>query len=187
MKMIFCILTYSVFAFAETPQNVEDYLLRFQESAKHHMGFHYPSNNRAPKFKLGLSPFLNKDKYLGENWWFAQPKLDGQCVQSSNNACVEPTIIFDTRTWNRSGDLYREMLFFHEMGHCVLKLKHDSSDMNIMHPDGPMRNTYLINRELYHEKLFASTKREVEYVKFGGNNRRVNLASGIGHHNVSNK
>lgn len=188
-RILFCILFCNSLAFAETPQNVDDYLHRFEVASLRNLGFRYPGQNRTPKFKLGLSPFLPQDKNLGHNWWFAQSQMDGECDRTSNNSC-QFVIAFDTLTWQKSDDLYREILFFHEMGHCVLLLPHDASEMvarkvhyafSVMHPEPISQVTYLLNRDLYHERFFASTKNKVEKIRgirhvVPDHSRRFNLA-----------
>ena len=52
----------------------------------------------------------------------------GQCAHKDN----EPnTVIIDKIYWDKSNDLQREFVVFHELGHCVLNREHlDDADNN---------------------------------------------------------
>ena len=54
--------------------------------------------------------------------------------RDSNGSIVEtPAITFDTQFWNETSDELRAVLFYHEMGHCVLDQDHRDND-SIMQP-----------------------------------------------------
>lgn len=198
-RVAICILFCNALAFAEQPPGIGDYFQRFREAAKRHAGARYPGENRV-NFRLGMSPYLHT-RDLGHTWWFAEWVPDAICLKSPRNACSEPVIAFDTKTWLTAGDAYREMLVFHELGHCVLNLDHDPAEMvagkqhfalSVMHPGpGPAWDTYIVNRELYHEKLFARLKGVVEKItgvkhERGDSSRRFNLARSVRRHLAGN-
>ncbi len=135
----------SLTALAETPS---DYVGRFQDEALLHAGARYPLSIN---IRLGLP---QKEKRKGS---------DARCVKTEKRACRMPVIEIDIVAWLQADDLYRELLVFHEMGHCILNLGHE--DNGIMHPDGPGSNDYLIDRERFHQKLFSNLKEIVKGVK----------------------
>lgn len=51
-----------------------------------------------------------------------EDNVAGQCSYSYNRP---RQVTIDTPFWTRSGQLSREMIIFHELGHCVLNLDHD--------------------------------------------------------------
>jgi len=50
----------------------------------------------------------------------------GACKRNADNE-NDPEIFFDTPYWRTATQLEREYVFFHELGHCFLKLSHDDS------------------------------------------------------------
>lgn len=52
----------------------------------------------------------------------SEDHVAGQCSYSYNRP---RQVTIDTPFWNRSSQLSREMIVFHELGHCVLNLDHD--------------------------------------------------------------
>lgn len=85
----------------------------------------------------------------------------GQCTYSN----FEPNrIIIDREFWDAASTLSREMVVFHELGHCVLLRGHDESTsgdgfcLSIMR-SGTLncRDAYSVqNREYYLNELFSS-------------------------------
>lgn len=59
-----------------------------------------------------------------------------------------PLIIVRQDTWDRMSDAEREELMFHEMGHCILKRKHNSNLTDDGYPESIM-NPYMIRGTLY--------------------------------------
>ena len=57
-----------------------------------------------------------------------EPGVIGQCGHNDNKPS---TVIIDKIYWDKSNDLQREFVVFHELGHCVLKREHlDDADNN---------------------------------------------------------
>ncbi len=83
----------------------------------------------------------------------------GQCQYHSNQTNL---IIIDENFWQRASNNLREMVVFHELGHCVLGRGHDESKDNegyclsIMRSGlGDCRDQYnLSTREEYLDELF---------------------------------
>jgi hypothetical protein len=73
-------------------------------------------------------------------------------------------IRIDRRWWNQMGDTFqREILIFHELGHCELNRPHTEemrnmfAPMSIMYPSVNVSHwrTYLLNHDYYIKELFA--------------------------------
>jgi len=72
-------------------------------------------------------------------------------------------VVFDAGYWTGATDLEKEMLVFHELGHCLLGRQHDDSTdvdgtcLSIMHSGtGTCRNAYnLTTRSKYLDELFG--------------------------------
>lgn len=69
-------------------------------------------------------------------------------------------ILISREYWERSNDMSREMLVFHELGHCILLRDHRDDNDGWGHPNSLMRWKmfdswiYEANREYYIEELF---------------------------------
>lgn len=50
--------------------------------------------------------------------------IAGTCQFSGTNPRL---VTIDSDFWNSSGDLFREFIVFHELGHCALRRDHDES------------------------------------------------------------
>lgn len=87
-----------------------------------------------------------------------EANVAGICQYSSQNP---NRITIDRTFWNNSSTANREMVVFHELGHCVLAQGHrETTDQNgfclsIMRSGtGPCRTVYANNREYYLDELF---------------------------------
>lgn len=96
-------------------------------------------------------------------WGDLPEDKNGNCRISS---FATPVITINQRVWPRLDEPRRELLLFHELGHCVLKREHD--DRTILQrgrnlPDSVMHtylldsNVYQENREHYLDELFSSS------------------------------
>jgi hypothetical protein len=74
-------------------------------------------------------------------------KLDDGTVQ----------VAIQESAWENLSPNRRELVIFHELGHCVLGLGH--SDFGIMRPDGGDDSDYETNRERYLDLLFNTIPR----------------------------
>ncbi len=85
----------------------------------------------------------------------------GQCVHDNLNP---DRVVIDADFWNKSTDLHREFLVFHELGHCVLGRGHlDTRDaegkcISIMNAgSATCRSNYTIaTRATYLDELFQN-------------------------------
>lgn len=74
-----------------------------------------------------------------------------------------PVITINKKRWNLLEEVDREILLFHEMGHCVLKRLHHNelsrrgAPQSMMHAYALDRYTYLLNESYYLEELFSHT------------------------------
>jgi hypothetical protein len=75
-----------------------------------------------------------------------------------------PTITVDPQAWADSTEAEREELIFHEMGHCVLRRKHDTAldlegkPKSLMHPLKIGTDTYLSQQTVYLDELFSQSQ-----------------------------
>ena len=71
-----------------------------------------------------------------------------------------PVVNINWAYWKNSTDLERELLMFHELGHCVLKVPHHAGQMpdgtptSIMHPNKTNANAYSKYYNQYVIQLF---------------------------------
>jgi len=63
--------------------------------------------------------------------------------------CGPSGVTLDRSFWEKSSDLGREALVFHELGHCVLGLGHDIKDIVV--------NGQMIHRSLMYPSTFGET------------------------------
>jgi len=82
------------------------------------------------------------------------PKTVGLCKPSS-----PPEIIISREYWERSDNLRREGVMFHELAHCILDRGHvdtvvQGCPKSIMHPHVLPRRCYSLWRDEYIEELF---------------------------------
>lgn len=155
----------SATTWAQEPTEVGEYVERFRAVASRELGFNFPFEmiRGRVQFRVArLSTHPLNDRIRA-----------GTCVGSVDRRgkyCQRPTVYIDRDTWARASDLYRELLVFHELGHCFLFRKHSGSSLNIwnlritaslMHPQGPDMQTYFVDRRRYHEELFRDFKDEL--------------------------
>lgn len=96
---------------------------------------------------------------LGDIEEIHQENVAGSCKYGSH---INNEVTIDQSFWNRSSNLYKEFVVFHELGHCVLLRGHDESANNqgqclsIMRSGtGSCRDSYSHqNREAYLDELF---------------------------------
>ena len=83
----------------------------------------------------------------------------GQCSYGTHES---PHVTIDSEFWDAVGDLYKEMVVFHELGHCYLKRGHlegrtiNGNCISIMRSgDGSCRDNYTATtRQGYIDELF---------------------------------
>lgn len=93
---------------------------------------------------------IKTENYIGEN-------IIAQCRQ---NHVSTPEIAVSRQEWVKADEYEREMILFHEMGHCVLHRYHtakkdvDGIATSIMGPYILPSTLYKNRRELYMKELF---------------------------------
>jgi len=109
-------------------------------------------------------------------------KAAGVCIRT-----IRPVIIFNVLMWDMFSDFYKEMLVFHELGHCVLNrnhpdqyevyqvpnfLKHSSCPYSLMDSNRTERtmteSCYRLYRDYYILELFASPEKRKLLFNYGG-------------------
>lgn len=65
-----------------------------------------------------------------------------------------PRIVLDHNSWDKMDKDTREVLVFHELGHCILDLNHDNSKPAVMNSFLMMGSLYNYNRKLLLDELF---------------------------------
>jgi hypothetical protein len=120
--------------------------------------FHGRREFNDPKFKVGDIPINFGDT--------TNPDYDGVCLVYSDET---KEIIIRKSWWDRAHPLQREMMVFHELGHCRLGRTHEEETVpvgerplkvSLMNPVIPDSTTYESAREGYISELFTySTNR----------------------------
>lgn len=130
-------------AYPETPEALWDYFQRFETAAAQN----------------GVSIDLASLNISAEFKELPQDGVAGTCTYGSHQP---GHIVIDETFWRQSNDLWKEMIVFHELGHCVLHRDHweginaDGTCESIMRSGlEPCRDNYrLSTREGYLEELF---------------------------------
>ena len=74
---------------------------------------------------------------------------------------IPRTILISEKHWNEASNIQREMLVFHELGHCALGRLHKTStnpwgeEMSLMYPKIFSPQTYKENYEYFIHELFS--------------------------------
>jgi len=83
----------------------------------------------------------------------------GMCSFSSSG---RNHVDFSTSAWSRGSDTFKEMLSFHELGHCLLGRGHKNTTHSSGRPESIMNSwlfnekTYLANRDAYLKELYTA-------------------------------
>lgn len=67
---------------------------------------------------------------------------------------MTPKIVIDREYWDRETETLRELLMFHELGHCVLLKDHVSTNYEVMSPYILSEDYYVDNRDSLLDTLF---------------------------------
>ncbi len=134
-------------SFAEVPEGLWDYFQRFEEEAA----------------ARGLNLDLNSLNISAEFMEISQDGVAGTCTYGSHQP---GHVVIDETFWSRASDLFKEMIVFHELGHCVLFFDHregvhaDGTCVSIMRSGvGDCRDNYrLTTREVYLDELFGQSQ-----------------------------
>ncbi len=85
----------------------------------------------------------------------------GVCLIYTNN---EREVLVDLEWWNKQGNRRKELLIFHELGHCALGRHHDDSKVEgtnyattIMNPTLISSKDYINFLDPYHFELFTGS------------------------------
>jgi len=87
----------------------------------------------------------------------------GMCTYSSSG---RNSVALSSSAWNSGSDAFREMLLFHELGHCLLGRGHKNTKHSDGRPESIMasslfsQKTYLANRDQYLKELFTAESRQ---------------------------
>lgn len=93
-----------------------------------------------------------------------KPEYDGVCLIYDDGT---KEVVIKKSWWEKANLVSRRVMVFHELGHCRLGRKHDSSTVevdgekvktSIMHPQIPDHNTFGMNEEGYLTELFTQSK-----------------------------
>ncbi len=88
------------------------------------------------------------------------PYVEGSCQVSERN---DPVIVLNQDGWKAYGEFSREIVIFHELGHCILHREHDNGTVerngetipaSIMNKHVLDVEDYLLNRDYYLQELF---------------------------------
>lgn len=136
------------------PPSPSEYVARFQSALQKHAGARLPDKFMA-RVVFHVKPLWHNGDDAGclterpmKPLWVDDPR-----------GCTDKIVIeLDSWTWIHANDLYREILVFHELGHCVLSRGHeeekwDGIPASLMVQSGLGWKTYLVRREGYHAEL----------------------------------
>lgn len=73
----------------------------------------------------------------------------GQCDEGTN------TIIVDSQCWNAEDDTQKQIMLYHELGHCVLHEGH-SQTADIMYPSRVSEDIYNYQPDYFLGRLFSA-------------------------------
>lgn len=131
--------------------------------------------NIGPEFKPYVDMFECEAKRMGRplkiktlTVEFGDTKYRGEyviglCGQSN---MLNPVITIDKEFWDESSETSREILMFHELGHCILDKNHNNNMImlptvawpipaSIMGAELLSDNYYVLNRDYYLHELFS--------------------------------
>ena len=134
-------------AYPNVPKTIWIYFQRFEEAAE----------------KQGIAIDLNAQNISAEIMEITEDGVAGTCSYGSHQP---EHIVIDKTFWKETSDLFKEMIVFHELGHCSLFLGHreevnaDGTCASIMRSGlGDCRDNYRVStRESYWEELFKRVK-----------------------------
>ena len=137
-----------------------------------------PSENGGGTTPSGLAdpePFQTQFKELGKAYGaiFIAEKVVfsfrsffgstiGMCISGSSRT---NQVQYSTSAWRGGSNTFREMLSFHELGHCLLGRGHKNSNHSDGRPESVMKSsifnekTYLAHRDEYLKELFSAGSR----------------------------
>lgn len=101
---------------------------------------------------------------------FGDTKKEGKNVIGVCYHSITPEIVINLEYWNKEDDLGREELMFHELGHCIYDLEHDTRVLvdewcpfSVMHPYVLPFGCYELFHDHYIEQLFYEEDESNEY------------------------
>lgn len=129
-------------------------------------------NTTNPEFNSQISAFVTYAKETTQNSNFklgdipvnfgdtTQSQFDGVCLKYSNG---QREVLIKMSWWNRATPKQREVLIFHELGHCSLNRSHydeeiDNEKVSIMSSTVPNSNTYNDFKSEYLTELFTGDR-----------------------------
>lgn len=170
MKVISCLLLMLVFTGCGMPLGKKDGLVRVEGvTTKRH-------STTDPRFSTYIQKFEDKaasetstsDFKVGDvpvNFGdTTKPNYDGVCLLYPDGT---KEVIIKKSWWKSANKVSKKIMIFHELGHCRLGRKHDSSTVeidgrqvktSIMHPVIPDYATFGTYQEGYLNELFTENK-----------------------------
>jgi hypothetical protein len=135
------------------------------------------TNSREPMYRaikpaeVEVAPFYDKFKRdrlkyteteTDEHVYFYFSDLKEQEFAFCDDFNNERVVHINETEWNKLIDAGKEMLLYHELGHCILGLEHydkmkDEHPVSLMHAYDMDFVWYIQNREYYVKELFSHT------------------------------
>lgn len=136
-------------AFLQVDSAFSDYVHNFEQVAAQE---HQPLVINDLVVSFGDTPNLNET---------------GVCEWAENTT---PTVIVNQRIWNTLNDYDKQEVIFHELGHCILRRVHQSTEImaynntmqipeSIMYPYRITGSVYRDNMVHYNDELFLTSRR----------------------------
>lgn len=118
-----------------------------------------------PPIDVGYGNLKNLDSKQGQD-----TSVIGVCIPTAR-----PMVLFDRSYWTHASPTEREMVAFHEFGHCILDLDHDDrplsehskQKLSLMAPVVFSEYEYAQMYDYYIRGLFAATEKTAEDWKEG--------------------
>ncbi len=131
-----------------------------------------PPPGESPAAPASVAPYHERFKTFGQTYGanygnrtvtFGFRRFFGSTIgMCSFSSSGRNHVDFSTSAWNKGSDAFKEMLAFHELGHCLLGRGHKNSTHSGGRPESIMNSwlfdqkTYLANRDQYLKELFTA-------------------------------
>ena len=124
MKYLLFLITLPLFfSCSEEPSFVEDTTIPFPGVDQRLWPYFERFEEEASLRELSIN--LANLRIEGRIEAINEEHIAGTCQFRGN----QPRLVtVDAGFWNRAGDLFKEFIVFHELGHCVLERDHDESE-----------------------------------------------------------
>lgn len=97
----------------------------------------------------------------------------GACYASINHEYLAPLVVIEERYWFDLLDAQKELLIYHELGHCLLQREHTEIDFSVMTPSLPDHKRYTKNKDKFLSELFDENNRNTIFNLYGSDKPHI--------------